>query len=380
MDGLQCMTALNVTKDRLGSTEMDLKMSKVVVQFLAVFTLISTTGCIAPQPPVPTVWQKLGIPQAGARMRDGLVNRRGNFPGLEKKPPVLALADPANLDPAMPEMIKAAAEIKQDQDLKKQKIKALKFLAEVNCGCYNEDDKVEAAFLEALDDCDPDVRKAAVSALDKAAGNCPQCCRTGCEVTCCTEKILDKLQDLAFGTQNGCYKEPVEEIRSAAKDLFCKCPPPVKEVPPLDPPEELIAPDPAEPMELREGKLTSARKNRAGANFSLSDSQRQTPAHLVSSERSVDEEDLTSLIQNPERLVRGKAVAFNSHLGELLVQLPEAYELRSGWRIVVLDHAGAMAQGTLEEVGGRRILITLDGHRTLDPVAGSQVKLGVIQR
>lgn len=359
---------------------MDLKMCRVLAQFFAIVALISTTGCIAPPAPVPTVWQKLGIPQSGARMRDGLVNRRGNFPGLEKKPPLLAIADPANLDPAMPEMIKAAAEIKQDQDLKMQKIKALKFLAEVNCGCYNEDDKVEAAFLEALQDCDPDVRKAAIAALDKAAGNCPKNCRTGCETTCCTEKILDKLQDIAFGTKNGCYKEPDGEIRSAAKDLFCKCPRPIKEVPPLDPPEELITPIPAEPIELREGKLSSTQRTKRGAGFSLSDSNRQTPARLVSSESREDIDHLSSVISNPELLVRAKAVGFNSHLGELLVQLPEAYDVRAGWRVVVLDQHGSLAQGTLVEVGGRRLLITIDEHRDIDPRVGSEVKLGVIQR
>jgi hypothetical protein len=359
---------------------MDLKLSTVVGRSLLLYFLVSAVGCVAPQTPVPTVWQKLGIPQAGARLRDGLVNRRGNFPGLEKKPPVLALADPANLEPGKPEMIKAAAEIKADQDLKMQKIKALKFLAEVNCGCYNQDDKVEAAFLEALEDCDPEVRTAAISALDTAAGNCPQCCRTGCEVTCCTEKIVAKLQDIAFGTKNGCYKEPVEEIRAAAKDLFCKCPPPVKETPPLDPPEELLTPDPAEPPELREGKLTNRSKPQRGASFSLSDSNRHLSASLVSTQENLGNESLQSIINNPEHLVAGRTIAFNQHLGELLVQLPEAYELRSGWKLVILDREGAPAQGTLVEVGGRRILITLDDHRAIQPEIGDQVQLGVINR
>ncbi len=127
---------------------------------LLVWLTTTVTGCVAPATPVTTVWQKLGIPQTGARLRDSALNRRGNFPGLEKKPPLLKLSDPANLAPDKPAVIQTAAKIKAEQDMKQQKIKAIKFLGDVNCGCYNKDKAVEKAFLAALDDCDPDVRKA----------------------------------------------------------------------------------------------------------------------------------------------------------------------------------------------------------------------------
>ncbi|MFO1064925.1 MAG: hypothetical protein U0892_13755 [Pirellulales bacterium] len=165
---------------------MDRPYRKPIARLMLASALAATVGCVAPATPVPTVWQKLGIPQATARLRDATVNRNGNFPQLEKKPPLLKLADPANFAPEKPEMIKAAAKIKADQDLKKQKIKALKFLAEVSCGCYNKDKAVEKAFLAALEDCDPDVKLAApftISATVVAPASAvtvvkPDCCRT----------------------------------------------------------------------------------------------------------------------------------------------------------------------------------------------------------
>ncbi len=361
---------------------MDLKPQRLAGLAILATATVFSVGCIAPQPPVPTVWQKLGIPQAGARLRDGLVNRQGNFPGLEKKPPVLALADPKNLAEGMPDMIKTAAEIKQDQDLQKQKIKALKFLAEVNCGCYNKDDKVEKAFLEALEDCDPEIRKTAIAGLSTAAGNCPKCRRTGCETTCCTEDVLKKLEDIAFGVENGCYKEPVEEIREAAKKLMCKCPVPCKPAEPLPPPEELVAPEPAEgPIEGRAprvGSDASLNRRTESAVFSLSDSNRHKGTRLVSTEFSNSGSNLDQLITNPELLVKARTVAFNPNIGELLLQLPEVYDLRAGWSLVIVDAEGNIAQGSIAEIGGRRLLVTLDEIRHLRSNAGSDVRIGVI--
>src|SRR5687767_12439154 len=80
-----------------------------------------------PPPPSPTIWSFLGIPQGMYKIHGHLVNRRGNLPKLEKKPPLKALADVANLKSEVP-AIKAAAEIKQAEDLKPQKVKAIKYL------------------------------------------------------------------------------------------------------------------------------------------------------------------------------------------------------------------------------------------------------------
>ncbi len=137
-------------------------------------------GCAAPGPgtpvpPTPTVtfWQKLGIPQAALRVRDNLTNRRGNFPQLERKPPLKALADAANLE-SPNAAIKAAAEIKAEEDLAPQKIKALKYLGEIGCSCYDPGGEIEGAFLKGLDDCTPDVRIAAICAIRNTLEKCKE--------------------------------------------------------------------------------------------------------------------------------------------------------------------------------------------------------------
>lgn len=375
---------------------MDLKKNNRLRRLLLACTFATCAGCVAPQPPVPTVWQKFGVPQAGARLRDGLVNRRGNFPGLEKKPPVLALTDPANFDPAKPDMIKAAAEIKADQDLKKQKIKAIKFLADVNCGCYNKDDKVEAAFLAALEDCDPDVRTAAIAGLDKAAGECTRC-RTGCETTCCTKKVLAKLEDIANGMKDGCYKEPVEEIRAAARALACKCPPPAVE--PIVP-EELIAPEPEKPPKIKqdpvEGAPNAAENIRAlETSYRLSDEgygeydispivvgathQSAASTSFRMSDEATVEAGLER-IANPEQLVSSRVVSYRKTLGEVLVHLPEAYELSAGWTAIVVDETGSQSLAKIIDVGGRRILLAIDKPLEMKISDGDQIRLGLVSR
>lgn len=393
---------------------MDLQKKRAWRRLALALVATATSGCVAPQPPVPTVWQKLGIPQAGARLRDGLVNRRGNFPGLEKKPPILKLADPANLLPEKPEMIKAAAKIKIDQDLKKQKIKAIKFLADVNCGCYNKDQAVELAFLAALADCDPDVRLAAVEGLEKAAGSCA--CRTGCETTCCTKAILKKLDEMANGIKDGCFKEPVAEIRCAAAKTIAICP-----VLPLDPAEELEAPE--EEKEAQEGDTKSkAAEGDAGGEaspvegkgeevktdgangkvtYTISDreygSYELPPvvvqvSHARKAEKKTVAYDAESVannaesvaaldkIANPEQLISSKAVEYRSALGELLLDLPAAFTLEEGWTMVVVDANGGQVLGQITEIGGKRILIALEDPAAFRVKKGDTVHLGLVSK
>ncbi len=190
----------------------------------------------AQQPPAAphTLWHFLGIPQAVHRSYDGLMNRKGEHPGLERKPPLKALADPANLASDNP-AIKAAAEIKQQEDLKPQKIKAIKYLAEIACGCYPG---VKEALLAALDDCTEEVRYEAAVAFCKAAGNpCSLCNRA----TCCDKQVKDKLRDMALGTDsNGCCKEPSARVRAAAAMALRAC-------------NQIPAVAPAEVKERKEG-------------------------------------------------------------------------------------------------------------------------------
>ena len=152
-------------------------------------------------PDVVTVWHKLGIPQGVARtklFKDSLINRKGLKPGKERKPKLLRIADPANLEEGKPEMLKVAAKMKIDQDLAPQKIKALKYIGSVGCSCYNKQTAgvVEAALMEGMKDCTVDVRIAAVQVvLDNAGSACG--CQGQCE-TCCSRGVVKLLEELAF--------------------------------------------------------------------------------------------------------------------------------------------------------------------------------------
>lgn len=375
---------------------------------LAIVYLLGTSiGCVANPVPIPTFWDKLGIPQATAILRDSTINRGGRFPGLEKKPPLLKIADPANLKPEKPEMIQVAAKIKTEQDQKKQKIKAIKFLADVNCGCYNKDDAVAKAFLAALDDCDPDVRTAAIEGLCKAAGSCSKC-KTGCETTCCTEDIYKKLQDIATGVDaKGCFKEPVKEIRTAAAGLMracgCPTPKPLEELPAPAPSEieELTTPDPlkdgpeGDAVKKKQGTESDAIKpskpgkdgdvSRAGKTSAKGVSYKVRGAEFIeggepvfvsirgsSSKRGDD-------ISNPDQLITARVVNMSKRLGEVLVELPEVYQMSVGWTMVVVDAKGKHQVGRITDASGRRILLSLETEVAINPEVGRDVRIGLVK-
>ncbi|RIK72075.1 MAG: hypothetical protein DCC67_19755, partial [Planctomycetota bacterium] len=145
-----------------------------------------------PAPPV-TLWQFLGIPQGIKKLQGATRNRRGNHPNLEPKPPMRAIADPRNLESPDPS-IKKAAEVKTAEDLKAQKIKAVKYLASIGCGCYDADGGVTAALAASMQDCTEDVRYETINAVAEAAEN-GACARCG-EGCCCNKEILTVLAKL----------------------------------------------------------------------------------------------------------------------------------------------------------------------------------------
>jgi len=169
----------------------------------------------------PTLFSFMGIPKGVNKIKDNLLNRRGNFPCLERKPKLKALADAANLESEVP-AIKAAAEIKAAEDLAPQKIKAIKYLAKLGCGPYDKDGKVTEALLAAMDDPTEDVRLAAVEAIGTTAKKemdvqCKQ-------KSCCSEDVVNKLAKIAYELdENGCYLEPSEKVREAAIRSVCQC-------------------------------------------------------------------------------------------------------------------------------------------------------------
>ncbi|MDZ4848961.1 MAG: hypothetical protein SGI77_06685 [Pirellulaceae bacterium] len=400
-----------------------------VIRLVIACSLGSCVGCIANPVRVPTVWDKLGIPQATAGIRDALVNRNGRFPQLEKKPPVLKLADPANLKPEKPEVIKTAAKIKTDQDLKKQKIKAIKFLAEVNCGCYNKDGAVEKAFLEALNDCDPDVRSAAIEGVSTTIGNCASC-RNRCAASCCTADLHAKLTDIATGMDDkGCFKEPSAEIRKLASSVLkkCVCPPqkPIEEIPAPKPEEieELVAPSPDVPPP--EGKRPDIRpegskpegssalnrtksKGRTveGVSYHLKDHgdewgtgdepvviaehRKLAPSEETTNEVELEiktthsvaavSSDAKSKIANPDHLISARVISNRENLGELLIELPEVYQISKGWMMVVVDTASVHHVSRITETSGRRILLATENAGHVAATSGQMLKIGLVKQ
>ncbi len=213
-----------------------------------------------------TLWQFLGIPQNVHKLQDSLLNRKGNHPNFERKPPLKKLADAANLESDVP-AIKKAAEIKMQEDLKDQKIKGIKYLSEVGCGCY---EGVKEALLAALDDCTEEVRYEAAIAFCKASGNPCTLCNPN---TCCDDDVIEKLNDIAFGQDaNGCYNEPSPRVRAAARLAMTAC-------------EQVVVPAP--PKEIKELPVEAPVKETPEPIFRERGVEEETPAEPSEEEMSL---------------------------------------------------------------------------------------------
>lgn len=200
-------------------------------------------------PPVPAVQPPnlidfLGIPQIvqgiGGFAQKTIAELQQLFPKLatlnpelEATPPVLSLNDPSNLESDNP-AIKAAAEVKLEEDAKPQKIKAIRYLGTLGCrGCYP---KVEEALLAALDDCTEDVRYEAVRQMSGTAGSACHYCKSS---SCCSKKVRERLEYLVSGRdETGCLVEPSARVRRTARIVLDRCGvprnPPISEEGPVD--------------------------------------------------------------------------------------------------------------------------------------------------
>lgn len=203
------------------------KMNVVGVGVVLLGTAVAQVAEAQVAPPAPpparqaTLWSFLGIPQAYSRTRDNFSNRNGNRPNRERTPPLKRIADPENLKSENP-AIKKAAEIKKEEDLAKQKIKAVKYLTQIGCGCYNRDGSITDALLKALDDCTEEVRLATVEAITEAANG--EACSNCKNKSCCSEEISNKLYEMAYERDDsGCYLEPSERVRLAAAEALRAC-------------------------------------------------------------------------------------------------------------------------------------------------------------
>ncbi len=166
--------------------------------------------------------QRSGIISAFPRRSTRCATPLRTVAAIDRRPsatdPIKRIADPENLQ-SPNKAIRTAAEVKADQDLAPQKIKAIKYLATVGCGCYKPE--VKEALLEALDDCTEAVRYEAAIAFCKAAGNpCNNCDENGC----CSAVVMQKLHDIAQGQdENCCYKESSARVRAAAEMALNAC-------------------------------------------------------------------------------------------------------------------------------------------------------------
>lgn len=195
-------------------------------------------GAAPPVPSPPTLWSFLGIPQGVKKVQGALTNRRGNLPKTEPKDALKALNDPANLESPDP-AIKRAAEIKKAEDLKPQKIKAIKYLTSIGCGCYDKDGSVTKALIAAAEDCTEDVRLTTMTEISEAANG--KCCSNCGQVCCCNDDMLKKLAQIAYERDEyGCYSEPSKRVREAAAEALAACCPGAV-------PLEVLAPEKKEP-------------------------------------------------------------------------------------------------------------------------------------
>lgn len=154
------------------------------------------------------------------RVRDSVLNARGNNPDAERKPALKAISDPQNLLSDNP-AIKAAAKIKRDQDAAPQKIKAIKYLGTICCFCNEYKDEVKKALLAALDDCNEAVRYEAALAVCHCAGTPCKLCHGG---GCCDAVLMTKLQKMATGQDDkACFFEPSCRVRQAAQAALDNC-------------------------------------------------------------------------------------------------------------------------------------------------------------
>jgi hypothetical protein len=272
-----------------------------VVSPLAALGLVAAmcgpADALPPPPSAPlTLWNFLGIPQGFNKIRDASFNRRGNFPGLERKPPLKALADPSNLQSPV-SAIKKAAEIKSEEDMAPQKIKAIKYLATVGCGCYGG---VKEAMMEALEDCTEEVRYQTVLAIEDASTLHCETCNRDC---CCDEELTKKLAEIAYEKNDkGCWLEPSERVREAAKSAMSACCPgqgPIGEDVPSVTPEPGIVPEgnvPTPPQVTPEGDR-SARNGRTASPRVVSARRTKTdqPAGDVTVSDAMETEEVVTI-------------------------------------------------------------------------------------
>jgi hypothetical protein len=327
--------------------------------FLSALLLGSEVVAQAPH----TVWHALGIPQAYKHITDTTLNRKGKHPGLEKKPPLKKLADPANLKSDIP-AIKKAAEIKEQEDLAPQKIKAIKYLGQTGCGCYGG---VAEALTAALEDCTEEVRYAAALAIVQSLSTNCQICKK----TCCTKALAAKMHERAFEQDaEGCFIEPSDRVRAVLQEALNDCPPDMRDVGPIVIPPDTVPPDTVPPPDapvvpppdgaaaLEEGNdAGAAATSRRGATTSLLHrSSARTP---IDGAARIDADalfDAAPEVPMVPRQVTGEVIEGKSRRGYVRIQFDHYLRPAVGTEVDVY-HAYVLGV----EFAGRLVIAEYDG-------------------
>jgi hypothetical protein len=306
---------------------------------------VLATGSVLQAEAPPTVWHALGLPQAYSHFRTTIPNRWGNRPGLEPKPPLKKIADPANLQSDVP-AIKKAAEIKGQEDLAPQKIKAIKYLAKQGCGCYGG---VADALKGALEDCTEEVRYEAALAITQALDSHCEVCNK----TCCTKELAAKMYERAYERdETGCFIESSDRVRQALQEAVSICPPDMRDFEP-PPPDVGPGPDILPPVDP------------GSTNRRLPSGPHSAPYNRQVS-RSVGSDAVAQAVPMTRQLVTGEVIENKSN-GFVRVQFAGDIRPAVGAQVDVYHN---YLLGT--ERGGRLTLATYEGPVAVLAVRASQ--------
>ena len=370
----------------LGSSMCDaqLRLGQNVRQQFSRSRVIQDAEFFNPQ--VETIWHRLGVAQGLGRIRrfrDSRINRDGLNPELERKPPLLRLTDPKNLEADAPEMLKAAAKMKIDADLAPQKIKALRYICQVGCSCQDKKLKgmVTAAVKEGLEDCTVDVRKAALQLI--LANNSSECsCSDSCE-TCCNEEIREKLQEMLKMNDKGCYNEPDESVRMLAEQALNSCPVPIKkpEDVDVDPNKNKLEENKQNKKKNQlegEGEGDSVESPSPDESTARSSRRQNNPFYQVAARNS------TGTAWNDPALadlqVRGVIESLHFTKSDVLVMFDQPYEFPIGSQVVIALDENHVSMGSIVVSQTGKALVHVDDARLIDVLGKTmRIRMGILE-
>ncbi|MCY2967989.1 MAG: hypothetical protein NT069_30900 [Planctomycetota bacterium] len=335
-------------------------MKRQITSGICVATLVigQLVGCQVPAGPQGVTPRPMRdwLPQ------DAKKNADGTRPWKERKPPLRRIADPANME-SNNAAIKQAAKIKAEEDKKEQKLKAIRYLCTIGCGCYDKDGQVTAALKESLmEECTEEVRYATIETIisTASAGRCQTCN----QCSCCKKELVDALAELAYGTdEQGCPKEPSARVRELAVQALQICCPYtglsyVPEAPPEIPrgvvePGTLPGADSAEGQsEGTEAEGTEASPPSPGAAGRAKIGRGAVrPVGADSGDSGVTTSADRSLPsqERPARVI-GIVASVDANDGIVQVRLPDDVQLVTGSRMMVYHRHSSRRVGTTGEI------------------------------